>query len=430
MERNNIEAIKKQVVDQALELLDQKLRPYVLSELRAYYKDKWWQSGVETCLDPNVVRDARRKGNNEEQWFQELDLHDLLSIMSRRIAAVFRPQIGLEGEGYVKEALDTRIKWAHRKLNKLSLEDISRRLDTIARLLELIGGKKEAEQVQQLRQKLKSEDVISKEPKSQLAKRWAIRIGGLITAAIIVFLLISTLSSHFNNQALQKTIQKELSSLNSRIDSAVTITELEDLKEEINKKIPDATYKSYIDILTRMENKIEELKRKIERSQAETTVPPSPTKENEPSPTMIVQPPIPYIPSDPECVGLENSWWAPKKFTISIFSSGKFVVFSGGGKGLLCVRWDVTVEIEQKLGFRPPPVWKACWKAKVGPTFTCRTPQAPYNLFHIAGIEDGNPFGDSVDQARIMAGERIIRGLVWYYDYATGRWGRQVVEDN
>lgn len=366
----------------------------------------------------------------------ELELKDLNRKAREHLTLLKEPAAGTKNVSTVPEAIE-RLKKRYKQSDVLGkaeqdaivellkspneepTPEISENVETTTETKTADGKRDQPQEGTQVKPEL---PVTIWETSPGPPRRWILRIAGLTTTAIIVFLLVSAISNHLNNQA----IQRELLSLGSRIDATATIEELEALKQEVNKKIADETYKNYMDALTQLGKKIEELEGKIKSPPREGAIPPTPSAPGkETSPPIVVQP---SIPSDPECTGLEGIQWMKKEIKLWVLYSDKFGVKWKTTKGSsLCVRWDVTVERERELGFRPPPVWKVCWEREYFKDTWCRMPQSPYNLFYLVGLENGIPVGDSPDQARIMAGEGIIsKSLIWYYDHATGRWGRQV----
>ncbi len=130
-------------VGQGLEILRHGLSPYILRELKSSYKDKWWQSGVEAVLSGSIGREASAKIGTPEDRFEKLDVQALLVLMWEAWNNVFQNQLGHSGRSYVSELREVRNKWAHQQA--FSGDDAHRALDTMARLLSMIGAAEEKE---------------------------------------------------------------------------------------------------------------------------------------------------------------------------------------------------------------------------------------------------------------------------------------------
>lgn len=128
-------------VGQGLEILQKGLSPFILRELKSFYKDTWWQSGVESALSGAIGREAIAKKGTPEERFEKLDVQALLVIMWDTWNNVFQSQLGHTGRSYVSELREIRNKWAHQQA--FAAEDAHRALDTIARLLSMIGAVEE-----------------------------------------------------------------------------------------------------------------------------------------------------------------------------------------------------------------------------------------------------------------------------------------------
>lgn len=130
---SNLERIGK-----GLEILRAGLSPYVLRELKSYYKEGWWLSGVETVLENAVGKEALKESGTPEERFGKLDIQALLVIMWENWNAVFKNELGHSGRSYVSELREVRNAWAHQQ--PFSPEDTFRALDTMTRLLEMVHG--------------------------------------------------------------------------------------------------------------------------------------------------------------------------------------------------------------------------------------------------------------------------------------------------
>lgn len=130
-------------VGKGLVLLQQGLLPYVQRELQSHYKDQWWKNGVESCLRGYQGASALAQRGTDEERFSHMDIQGLLIIMWENWRDVFQEQLGHTGRNYVSELRTVRDKWAHQQ--PFALDDAHRALDTMARLLEMVGSPEQNE---------------------------------------------------------------------------------------------------------------------------------------------------------------------------------------------------------------------------------------------------------------------------------------------
>ncbi len=142
MANSNIERIGK-----GLQILRSGLAPYIQRELKGSYKERWWLSGVDTVLENAVGREALTGDGTPESRFERLDVQALLVIMWENWNNVFKPELGHSGRSYVSELREVRNNWAHQQ--PFTPEDTFRALDTMARLMEMIGAQ-EKDELQEL----------------------------------------------------------------------------------------------------------------------------------------------------------------------------------------------------------------------------------------------------------------------------------------
>ena len=121
----------RDVVARALELLNQALRPYVERVLRTVYRGRWQQAARSSA-----------PGRSAGRW----DTQMLLSVISGNWS-IFSARMSQLDRALISEIRDTRNRWAHQE--PFTLEDTSRALDTVERLLRSIQAS-EADEVRAL----------------------------------------------------------------------------------------------------------------------------------------------------------------------------------------------------------------------------------------------------------------------------------------
>lgn len=130
----------RQRVEQALDLLNRGLLPYVEREMKAVYGPaKWEQQAILALGD----RPLLKAGN----W----DTTALLSVVIGEWQNVFKRNLGSTERSIVGEMRDVRNKWAHQEV--FSTDDTYRVFDNVHRLLHAIGAK-EAVDLERQKQEL------------------------------------------------------------------------------------------------------------------------------------------------------------------------------------------------------------------------------------------------------------------------------------
>ena len=119
-------------VGEALELLNEGLRPFVERELRAAHGDGW-QDSVQAAIrqDRGAVKAAK---TGEINW----DTQNLLAVMWDQWNSVFRNTLGHAERSLVSELRDIRNRWAHH--TPFSSDDAYRALDSMDRLLSAVSA--------------------------------------------------------------------------------------------------------------------------------------------------------------------------------------------------------------------------------------------------------------------------------------------------
>ncbi|MGI6086499.1 MAG: Swt1 family HEPN domain-containing protein [Kiritimatiellia bacterium] len=119
-------------VGEALELLNQGLRPFVEREMQAVYKEQWQDEVLNMLHEDRGALKAAKKG--KLNW----DTQSLLTVMWDQWNAVFRNTLGHAERSLVSELREVRNLWAHQK--PFSSDDTYRALDSIGRLLTAISA--------------------------------------------------------------------------------------------------------------------------------------------------------------------------------------------------------------------------------------------------------------------------------------------------
>src|ERR1051325_5966498 len=130
----------RQRVEQALDLLNRGLLPYVEREMKSVYGPAKWEKQAMLALGD---RPLLKSG----QW----DTSALLSVMIGEWQSVFKRNLGSTERSIVGEMRDVRNKWAHQEV--FSTDDTYRVFDNVHRLLHSIGAK-EAVELERQKQEL------------------------------------------------------------------------------------------------------------------------------------------------------------------------------------------------------------------------------------------------------------------------------------
>jgi predicted AAA+ superfamily ATPase len=119
-------------VGEALEILNEGLKPFVERELQAAYGEDW-QAAIKDSIreDRGAVKAAKQ---GEINW----DTQNLLTVMWDHWNSVFRNTLGHAERSLVSELRDVRNRWAHHV--PFSSDDAYRALDSISRLLAAVSA--------------------------------------------------------------------------------------------------------------------------------------------------------------------------------------------------------------------------------------------------------------------------------------------------
>jgi predicted AAA+ superfamily ATPase len=131
-------------VGKMLGLLTDGLASYAERELKAFYRNNWFQE-VKLALSDNKLQIAGTP--TAPEW----DAAGLFAVILKTWDDVFRRTLGNSDRSMVFELRDTRNKWAHQK--PFSTDDAYRALDTAQRLL-LAVSSPQAEEIDKLKNEL------------------------------------------------------------------------------------------------------------------------------------------------------------------------------------------------------------------------------------------------------------------------------------
>lgn len=129
------------LLTEAVSTLRESLRPYVEQQLRNAGPG-WWKDYVLPNVSP-LSRDKlpQQPVRGERAPLGSLDLADLLQLINRNWASVFRGKLGDAARAYAQELYDTRNLWAHKGDGDVSRAAAERAIETAALLLDGIDRK-------------------------------------------------------------------------------------------------------------------------------------------------------------------------------------------------------------------------------------------------------------------------------------------------
>ncbi len=119
-------------IGEALELLNEGLRPFVERELQVAHGDEWLESVRAAIREDRGAVKAAKTG--EINW----DTQNLLTVMWDQWNIVFRNTLGHAERSLVSELRDVRNRWAHH--TPFSSDDAYRALDSMDRLLSAVSA--------------------------------------------------------------------------------------------------------------------------------------------------------------------------------------------------------------------------------------------------------------------------------------------------
>jgi predicted AAA+ superfamily ATPase len=141
-------------IGQALEILNAGLRPFVEREMEASHGHRWRYQALNALRDYHITSDGQDL---------HLDTQALFLIMWDQWKPVFSKTLGHMERNYISELRETRNRWAHQEA--FNVEDVSRALDSIHRLLRAVSADEAKEINRQLQEvmRLRFEEQTRKE---------------------------------------------------------------------------------------------------------------------------------------------------------------------------------------------------------------------------------------------------------------------------
>jgi hypothetical protein len=139
-------------ISRGLESLKHGLAPYMARQLKAKHKTRWWVVAVEPALRGHIGEAAKGVMPDEDR-LAALDVQALLTVMWDNWNDCFHAELGHTGRSHLSELREVRNRWAHQQ--SFSVEDAHRALDTMTRLLEMIGAPEREETSEQARELLR-----------------------------------------------------------------------------------------------------------------------------------------------------------------------------------------------------------------------------------------------------------------------------------
>jgi hypothetical protein len=157
-------------VDRGLQIMAEGLAPFIDRSMSEAAPDGNW-------MDMLRARDEVKFGAAKK--IDSMDPGFLLRVLTEEIQ-VFKKYLSKPESAFASELRETRNRWAHNEA--FSADDTSRALDTMERLLKVVGAPDQAEEVRRIRtdlQKVSSEAEARKVIKSQTDAGVNLAVAGL-----------------------------------------------------------------------------------------------------------------------------------------------------------------------------------------------------------------------------------------------------------
>lgn len=144
-------------IGRALEILNAGLKPFVEREMEAAYGQRWRYQALNALRDYHITSDGQDL---------HLDTQALFLIMWDQWKQVFSKTLGHMERNYVSELRETRNRWAHQET--FNVDDVSRALDSIHRLLSAVSADEAKEINRQIQEvmRLRFEEQVRKEARN------------------------------------------------------------------------------------------------------------------------------------------------------------------------------------------------------------------------------------------------------------------------
>jgi len=140
-----------------LEILLDGLSSYMEKQIKAHYKDEWWEKGIIRSLETASKDKQLKNGETLQNYWNDPELSQLFHVMIywENWNPIFSIDIGKNKKDMVINLRDIRNKNAHRKSVDayFNNENTTRNLDSMIEFLKIIGKHDEADKIRVLKNK-------------------------------------------------------------------------------------------------------------------------------------------------------------------------------------------------------------------------------------------------------------------------------------
>ncbi|RFP60471.1 MAG: ribonuclease III [Limnothrix sp. CACIAM 69d] len=126
----------KETITRGLELLRQGLFPFIQEAMQAEYGDDWAKNSLQSLPKQRTAQPILK--NYSPLKIISEDVANLLTILDKNYTKVFKDRLSKSDKVLVNELQEIRNQWAHE--SEFPAVDVYRSLDSIRRLLQVIGS--------------------------------------------------------------------------------------------------------------------------------------------------------------------------------------------------------------------------------------------------------------------------------------------------